>query len=178
MSFFHIIRLIIIFAILGNGINKKGIKEQPQKGVFIEAIWKSWHWNCSISIVLGIGIGIDIAKNLFLPAEMFFFEKIIFMFFIVLSYGISTTLLQILISLRFPIHSSKGIPLVFYKKTICLGKDCREQFFHCCFEKITVPKISAYFAYFPAKHPGWSSFYIHSQAFLGFSKMLFRAAIL
>ena len=113
MSFFHIIRLIIIFAILGNGINKKGIKEQPQKGVFIEAIWKSWHWNCSISIVLGIGIGIGIAKNLFLPAEIVFFEKIIFMFFIVLSYGISTTLLQILISLRFPIHSSKGIPLVF-----------------------------------------------------------------
>ena len=36
-----------------------------------------------------------------------------------------------------------------------------------CFKKTTAPKISAYFAYFPAKHPGWSSFQVHSQAFLG-----------
>ena len=27
-----------------------------------------------------------------------------------------------------------------------------------CFEKATAPKNSAYFAYFPAKHPGLSSF--------------------
>ena len=31
------------------------------------------------------------------------------MFLLVFSYGISTTLLQILISLRFPIHPSKGV---------------------------------------------------------------------
>ena len=39
---------------------------------------------------------------------------------------------------------------------------------HWCFEKITAPKIYAYFAYFPAKHPGCSSVEVHSQAFLGF----------
>ena len=27
-----------------------------------------------------------------------------------------------------------------------------------CFKKKTAPKISTYFAYFPAKHPGLSSF--------------------
>ena len=27
-----------------------------------------------------------------------------------------------------------------------------------CFKKTTAPKISTYFAYFPAKHPGLSSF--------------------
>ena len=47
------------------------IKEQQPKGVFIEAIWKSWHRHLSISIVIGIGI----AKKLFLPSE-FFLKKI------------------------------------------------------------------------------------------------------
>ena len=58
------------------------IRKQQPKDVFIEAIWKSW-------------------KD--------FFESRIFMFFLVLSYGISTTLLQILSSLRFPIHQVKGV---------------------------------------------------------------------
>ena len=31
------------------------------------------------------------------------------MFVLLLSYGVSTTFLQILISLRFPIHPSKGV---------------------------------------------------------------------
>ena len=59
------------------------------------------------------------------------------MLFRVLSYGISTILLQILISLRFPIHPFKGA--------------------HWYFKETTAPKNSAYFAYFPAKHPRWSS---------------------
>ena len=38
---------------------------------------------------------------------------------------------------------------------------------HWCFKKTTAPKVSPYFAYFPEKHPGWSSFQVHQQAFLG-----------
>ena len=38
------------------------------------------------------------------------------MFFLVLSYGISTTLLQILSSLRFPIHQVKGVHWCSRKK--------------------------------------------------------------
>ena len=41
------------------------------------------------------------------------------------------------------------------------------------FWKITAPKISGYFAYFSAKHPGWSSFWVHSQACLGFFQKAF-----
>ena len=45
-------------------------KQQP-KGVFIEAIWKSWHRHLSISIVIGNGI----AKKIFLSWE-FFLKKV------------------------------------------------------------------------------------------------------
>ena len=76
------------------------------------------------------------------------------MLFLVLSYGISTTLLQILISLRFPIHPFKGVHWCSRKRPF----EHSEASFHWCFKKTTAPKISAYFAYFPAKHPGWSSF--------------------
>ena len=76
------------------------------------------------------------------------------MFFLVISYGISNTLLQILFSLRFPIHPFKGVHWCFGKRQFELS----EASVHCCFEKITAPKISAYFVYFPAKHPGRSSF--------------------
>ena len=72
------------------------------------------------------------------------------MFFLMLSYGVSTTLLQILISLRFPIHPSKGVHWCSRKRLFELPKTS----VHWCFEKIATPKISAYFAYFPAKHPG------------------------
>ena len=87
------------------------------------------------------------------------------MFVLVLSYGISTTLLQILISLRFPIHPSKGVHWYFGLKR---HFELLEASVHWRFEKITALKVSAYFAYFPAKHPGWSSSQVHSQAFLGF----------
>ena len=86
------------------------IRKQQPKGVFIEAIWKSWHRHLSISIVIGI------AKKLVLPWEFFFKKSRIFMFFLVLSYGISTTLLQILSSLRFPIHQVKGVHWCSRKK--------------------------------------------------------------
>ena len=74
------------------------------------------------------------------------------MFFLALSYGISTTLLQILISLRFPFHPAKGVLWCSRKRLFELSG----ALVRWCFEKITDPKISAYFAYFPAKHPGWS----------------------
>ena len=76
------------------------------------------------------------------------------MFVLVFSYGISTTLLQILISLRFPIHPSKGVHWCSRKRLF----EHSQASVHWCFEKITAPKIFTYFAYFPAKHPGWSSF--------------------
>ena len=65
------------------------IRKQHPKDVFIEIIWKSW-------------------KD--------FFESRIFMSFLVLSYGISTTLLQILSSLRFPIHPVKEVHWCSRKK--------------------------------------------------------------
>ena len=72
------------------------------------------------------------------------------MFFLVLSYGISTTLLQILISLRFPpIHPSKCVHWCSRKRLF----ELLEESVYWCFEKITAPKNSAYFAFFPAKIP-------------------------
>ena len=47
-------------------------------------------------------------QDIYFCFQNFFWKNGICMFFLVLSYGISTTLLQILISLRFPIHPSKG----------------------------------------------------------------------
>ena len=76
------------------------------------------------------------------------------MLFLVLSYGISTTLMQILISLRFPIYSFKGVHWCSRKRLF----EHLEAFVYWCFEKTTAPKVSAYFAYFPAKLPGLSSF--------------------
>ena len=76
------------------------------------------------------------------------------MLFLVLSYGISTALLQILISLRFPIHPFKDVHWCSKKRLF----EHSEASVHWCFKKTTAPKIFAYFAYFPAKHQGWSSF--------------------
>ena len=83
------------------------------------------------------------------------------MFFLAVSYGISTTLRQILISPRFPIHSSNGFHWCSRKKLFELS----DAFGHWCFEKITTAKI---FTSFPAKQPWWSSFSVHSQTFPGF----------
>ena len=121
------------------------ITKQPPKGVY---------WGCleistldlSISIVTEVDIGI--AKSLFLTSELCS-ENRIFMFFLVPSYGISTTLLQTLISLRFPIHSSKGVHWCYTKRRFELS----EAFVHCILKKITAPNISAYFVYFLEKHP-------------------------
>ena len=81
-------------------------------------------------------------------------------FFFVLSYGISSTLLQITISIRFPIHPSEGVHWCSRKKLF----ELLEASVHWCFEKIIAPKISAYFL---AKHPGWCSFLSTLAGFLG-----------
>ena len=86
--------------------------------------------------------------------QKIYLKNRIFMFFLVLSYGVRTTLLQILISLRFPMNPFKGVHWCSRKRLF----EHSEASVHWCFEKITAPKISGYFAYFPAKHPGWSYF--------------------
>ena len=86
--------------------------------------------------------------------QKIYLKNRIFMFFLVLSYGVRTTLLQILISLRFPMNPFKGVHWCSRKRLF----EHSEASVHWCFEKITAPKISGYFAYFPAKHPGWNYF--------------------
>ena len=76
------------------------------------------------------------------------------MLFLVLSYVTSTTLLQILISLRFPIYPFKGVHWCSRKRLF----EHSEASVHWCFKKTAAQKISGYFAYFVAKHSGWSSF--------------------
>ena len=86
--------------------------------------------------------------------QNFFSEKIwIFMFFLVLSYGISTTLLQYLFLHDLLFIKSKASIGVLENSYLNIRKHPS-----WCFKKTTAPKISAYFAYFPAKHPGLSSF--------------------
>ena len=94
------------------------------------------------------------------------------MFFLGFSYGVSITLLQILISLRFPVHPSKGVHWCSTKRLFEHSKTT----VHWCYEKITAPKIYAYFAYFSAKHPGWSFFKYTRRPSWDFSEKLFRAA--
>ena len=123
------------------------IRKQRPKGVFIEAIYGN----------LGVGISTSasslawaLQKNCFC-LQNFYLNRI---FTLVLSYGISTTLLQIIISLRFPIHPLKDVYWCSRKRLF----EHSEASVHWCFKKTTAPKASPYFAYFPEKHPGWSSF--------------------
>ena len=128
------------------------VMKQPSKGALIEAIWKSCHWDQHWH---------RYCKKIIFCLQEFFLKNRIFMFFLALSYGISTTLLQILISLRCPINSSKGVHWCSRKRLFELSSAS----VHWCFGKITALKV---FAYFPAKQPGWSSFSVQMQAFLGF----------
>ena len=84
------------------------------------------------------------------------------MFLLVLSYGISTTLLQ----KRFPFHPSKGVHWCSRKSLFELAEPPVRRYF----EKTTASKISGYFVYFLFKYtrrPSWD-----------FSKKYFRTAIL
>ena len=100
---------------------------------------RHWHGHC---------------KKIVFVFRIFFLKNRIFMLFLVLSYGINTTLLQILISLGFPIHPLKDVYWCSRKRLF----EHSEASVHWCFKKTTAPKASPYFAYFPEKHPGWSSF--------------------
>ena len=93
------------------------------------------------------------------------------MLLFVLSYGISTTLLQILISLRFPIHPFKGVHWCSRKRLFehsevslhwCLKKQLLRKFLHTFQENIQGGVILKYTC-----RPSWDC-----------SKKLFRAAIL
>ena len=114
------------------------IRKQPPKGVFIEAIRKSWHRHLSISIVIGIGFVSALQKS---NLCFIFFLNGTFLFFPSLSYGHTLRL----ISLRFSIHPSKGVYWSSRKRQFQLS----EASILWCFEKRTTPKIFAYFAYFP-----------------------------
>ena len=105
-------------------------------------------------------------QKFYVCLQKFFWKNGAFLFSLVLSYGISTILLQILISLRFPIHPSKGVHWCSRKRLFKFS----EASVHWCFEKITALKIPTYFL---AKNLGWSPFYVYSQVFLE----LFRKAV-
>ena len=114
------------------------IRKQQPKGVFIEAIWKSWHRHLSISIVIGIGI----AKKV----EYLCSFLCLVMVSVPLCY-------KYLVLYDFLFIQSKASIGVLEKSYLNIRKHPS-----WCFKKTTAPKISAYFAYFPAKHPGSSSF--------------------
>ena len=114
-------------------------------------------WNLSI----GISASASSLECANCP-QNFFWKNRILMFFLVLSHGISTTLLQILISLRFPIRPSKGGHWCSIKKLFELP----EASIHWCFEKITSPKISACFLFKYTHRPYWD-----------FSKKLFSYSV-
>ena len=122
------------------------IRKQQPKGVFIEAIWKSWHRHLSISIVIGI------AKKLVLPWE-FFFKKVEYL---------CSFLCLVMVSVPLCYKYSVLFDFLFIKSKASIGV-LEKSFLNIrkhpsWIKKKTAPKISAYFAYFPAKHPRLSSF--------------------
>ena len=114
------------------------IRKQQPNVLFIEAIWKSWHRHLSISIVIGIGI----AKKV----EYLCSFLCLVMVSVPLCY-------KYLVLYDFLFIQSKASIGVLEKSYLNIRKHPS-----WCFKKTTAPKISAYFAYFPAKHPGLSSF--------------------
>ena len=114
------------------------IRKQQPKGVFIEAIWKSWHRHLSISIVIGIGI----AKKV----EYLCSFLCLVMVSVPLCY-------KYLVLYDFLSIKSKASIGVLEKSLLNIRKHPSWRF-----KKTTAPKISAHFACFPAKHPRLSSF--------------------
>ena len=68
------------------------------------AIWKSWHWYLGISIVIRTSISVGIEKIQYLC------------FFLVLNYGISTTLLQRFVFLWFPLFIHLNVSICVLEK--------------------------------------------------------------
>ena len=124
------------------------IRKQQPKDVFIEAIWKSWHRHLSISIVIGNGI----AKKLFLPSGFFFKVEYLCSFLCLVMVSVSLCYKYLVLN-DFLFIQSKASIGVLEKSYLNIRKHPP-----WCFKKSSAPKISACFAYFPAKHPGLSSF--------------------
>ena len=127
------------------------IRKQQPKGVFIEAIWKSWHRHLSISIAIGNGI----AKKIFLSWEFLFFKKVeclcSFLCLVMVSVPLCYKYFVLYDFLFIQSKASIGVQEKSYL-------NIRKHPSWCFFKKPTAPKISTYFAYFLAKHPGLSSF--------------------
>ena len=120
---------------------------------------------------LGIGISASasssatvLQKRKFLPWEFFFFKKRIFRieYLFIVEYLCSFLCLVIvsvplcykyLVLYDFRFIKSKAYIGVLEKSYLNIRKHPSWRF-----RKTTAPKISAYFAYFPAKHPALSSF--------------------
>ena len=127
------------------------IRKQQPKYVFIEAIWKSWHRHLSISIVIGNGI----AKKIIFAVRILF-KKVEYLCSFLRLVMISAPLCyKYLVLYDFLFIQWKAIG-VLEKSYLTIRKHP-----YWRFKKTTAPKISAYFAYFPAKHPGVSSFKEH-----------------
>ena len=126
------------------------IRKQQPKGVFIETIWKSWHRYLSIRIAIGNGV----AKEIFLPWEFSLLKKLEYL---------CSFLCLVMVSVPLCHKNLFLYDLLFIKSKASIGV-LEKSYWNIrkhpswCFKKTTAPKISAYFAYFPAKHPGLSSF--------------------
>ena len=120
------------------------------------------------------------AQNFIFVLDFIFLKEKKICFFLALSYsavspprrpescrgpGISITLLQILIFVRFPVHPESAIG-VLEKRVF----EFSEAPIHQCFEKIVPLKT---FGNFPVTHPWWSHFLLYLQNFLG----IFRKAV-
>ena len=106
---------------------------------------------------LDIGISVS-ASSLPSALQKNYFAIRIFFFFLKVEYLCSfLRLVTVLVPLCYKY-------LVLYKTSIgVLEKSFLNirKYPSWCFKKTTALKISAYFAYFPAKHPGLSSFQVH-----------------
>ena len=118
--------------------------------VIVMSIWKYRYLCLGISIAIRIGISIGIANKLFLPSEIVLKKQNIYVFPCA-SLGHQYYFLEIIISLRFPIHPSKDLRRSSRKKLFKFS----EAFVHCCCEKKTALKVSAYI---PAKCRRWGPF--------------------
>ena len=127
------------------------IRKQQLKVLFIEAICKSWHRHLRISVVIGNGV----AKKIFLPKYIFFFEKEVeyfcsFLCLVMVSVPLCYKYLVLYDNLFI---KSKASIAVLEKSYLNIRKHPS-----WCFKKSFAPKIPVYFAFFPLKHPALSSF--------------------
>ena len=126
------------------------IRKQQLKVLFIETIWKSWYRHLNISVV----IDSDVAKNIFLPKYIFFVKEVEYL---------CSFLCLVMVSV--PLCYKY---LVLYDNLFINSKasidDLEKSYLNIrkhpswCFNKTFTPKIPAYFAFFPGKHPALSSF--------------------